>query len=83
MLEDHMVPFLKKMKMGMGFLGEQGAESIHARFNSITRNYANMRNPAERLECVVKEHFNQVCPDNVIRVPEPRKKAKKGEKSTQ
>ena len=34
MLEDHVIPFLKKWKVGLGFLGEQGAESVHARFNS-------------------------------------------------
>lgn len=42
MLEDHVVDFLRKWKVGLGFLGEQGAESIHARFNSIRRNYVNM-----------------------------------------
>ena len=31
MLEDHVVLFLKQWKIGLGFLGEQGAESIHSR----------------------------------------------------
>ncbi len=35
MLEDHTIPFLKKWGVGLGFLGERGAESIHARFNTL------------------------------------------------
>lgn len=30
MLEDHVIPFLTKWGVGLGFLGEHGAESIHA-----------------------------------------------------
>ena len=56
MLEDHVVPFLKKWKVGFGFLGEQGAESIHARFNSLRRNFANMPNPVQRLKSILNEH---------------------------
>ena len=37
MLEEHIVPWLKKWKVGFGLLGEQGAESIHAHFNSLKR----------------------------------------------
>ena len=62
MMEDHVVPFLKKWKVGFGFLGEQGAESIHTRFNSIRRNYSNMPNSVARLEAIMKEHLSQVCP---------------------
>ena len=49
MMEDHIVPFLQKWKIGLGFLGEQGAESIHARFNSIR-----WPNRVQRLECILK-----------------------------
>ena len=52
-----MVPFLKKWRVGLGFLGEQGAESIHARFNAIKRSYINMPNSVQRLECIMTEHF--------------------------
>lgn len=47
MLEDHVCTFLRKWMVGFGFLGEQGAESIHARFNSLRRNFANMPNPTQ------------------------------------
>ena len=39
MLEEHLVPWLQKWRVGFGLLGEQGAESIHARFNSLKRKY--------------------------------------------
>lgn len=76
MLEDHMVDFFRNWKVGLGFLGEQGAESIHARFNSIRRNYVNMPNRVQQLEYIMKEHFNQICPDNIVRQPSKPKKRK-------
>ena len=72
-LEDHIVPFLKKWRVGFGFLGEQGAESIHARFNSIRRNFVNMQNGVSRLEAILKEHLTQVCPENIARKPKAKK----------
>ncbi|XP_062502539.1 uncharacterized protein LOC134179620 [Corticium candelabrum] len=37
MLEEHVVPWIRRWKLGLGFHGEQGAESIHARFNALQR----------------------------------------------
>jgi len=34
-LEDHIVPWIRQWQVGFGFMGEQGAESIHAYFNSL------------------------------------------------
>ena len=31
LLEDHIIPWAKEWHVGFGLLGEQGAESIHAR----------------------------------------------------
>ena len=72
-----MVPFLRRVKVGFGFLGEQGAESIHARFNTIRHNYVNMRNPVEQLAAIHKEHLTEVCPENVVKLPSPKKRKKK------
>ena len=77
MLEDHVVPFLKKWRVGFGFLGEQGAESIHSRFNSIRRNYENMPNPVRRLKAILNSHLIQVCPENIQKLPLPKKRKKK------
>ena len=74
MMEDHVVPFLKKWKVGFGFLGEQ---AIHARFNFIRRNYSNMPNSVARLEAIMKEHLSQVCPTNIAKLPAPRPRKRK------
>ena len=50
-------------------MGEQGVESIHARFNTLERMYSNMNNRVERLKCIMAEHFRQVCPANIVRQP--------------
>ena len=77
MMEHHLVPFLKKWKVGFGFLGEQGAESIHAWFNNIRRNYTNMPKTVTRLEAILKEHLSQVCPKNIVKLPAPNPRKKK------
>ena len=43
MLEDHIIPFLKKWQVGCGFYGEQGGESIHKAINSMKKNYSNIK----------------------------------------
>ena len=35
MLEDHILPWIKKWRVGCGMMGEQGAESLHAQFNKL------------------------------------------------
>ncbi len=77
LLEDHMVPFIRRFGVGFGFLGEQGVESIHARFNGIRRNYVNMRSPVQRLAAILTEHLTQVCPDNVVKQPALKKRKTK------
>lgn len=52
MLEDHVVHFLSKWKVGFGFMGEQGAESIHARFKTKLRQHAKSRTET----CSYTEH---------------------------
>ena len=60
MLEDNVMPLVRRWKFGLGFYDEQGAESIHARFNSrsMHRIYDNVRNATERLKAIVKEHMS-------------------------
>lgn len=74
MLEDHIIPFLKEFGVGLGFLGEQGAESIHCRFNSICDNMK-VKNPVDKLHAILKEHLLQVCPDNLDKKPEKKCRA--------
>ena len=79
LMESHMVPWLRKWHLGFGMMGEQGAESIHASFNSIERSFANMiHNRVDRLLSVVKEHHLRISPANITLLP-PVKRRKKEE----
>ena len=77
MMEDHVVDFISQWRIGLGMLGEQGAESIHTRFNQLARTYSNMTNGVERLRSVMLEHYRQICPENIAHQPPPAKKIKK------
>ena len=76
MLEDHMMTWLKKWKVGFGTMGEQGAESIHANFNGIETNM--VHNRVQRLRCAVNEHYLRISPENVSMLP-PIKRRKKSD----
>ena len=57
MLEEHIAPFIKRWRVGLGLMSEQGAESIHARFNTLQRTYINITNSVNRLKYMMLEHF--------------------------
>ena len=62
LLEDHVVEFLEQWRVGLGMLGEEGAESIHAAYNNLKRVYANVHNREDQLRLVTQEHHRRVCP---------------------
>ena len=74
MLEDHVVPWLKEWKVGFGLLGEQGAESIHAHFNSLKRTYCGIPDKLKRLKQMMVEHHLHIAPDNIAARPPLKKK---------
>jgi hypothetical protein len=76
LLEDHTVPWARRMGAGFGLLGEQGAESIHARFNTLQRTYQCIHNKVDRLLSIVKEHSLSNAPWIVESIPPPNKRAK-------
>ena len=51
--------------IGSGFMGEQGAESIHAYFNGLVARYKSVPDPLKRMECTMQEHFLHIAPANV------------------
>jgi hypothetical protein len=61
-LEEHVIPWLKRWKIGFGFMGEQGAESIHAYFNNLHQSYRSIPNPVQRMEHTMREHFLHIAP---------------------
>ena len=76
MLEEHVVPFIRRWKIGFGLSGEQGAESIHKYFNIVARNCHSTAGPVEKLRRVMKEHLLHVAPANVALKLSPKKKKK-------
>lgn len=75
MMEEHMVPWLRKHHLGFGTMGEQGAESIHASFNGIERDHACLiHNRVERLLAVMRQHHLKVAPSNVAMQPAVKKR---------
>eukprot|EP00731_Ephydatia_muelleri_P014833 Em0008g553a len=67
MLEDHATEWVRLTHVGFGLLGEQGAESIHAKFNSLGRAYTAIPDRVEWLKCIMKEHLaNSMDPEKAI-----------------
>ena len=77
MLEDHIVPWMKRWKVGRGCMGEQGAESLHASFNNAERAYNNMVHRVERLRVVLQNHHLKLLLSITSLEPPPLKKKKK------
>lgn len=76
-LEAHVVPFLRRWHIGFGYLGEQGIESIHPYFNTLGRTYNSIKQPAQKLLLMLKEHMLHVSPMSVAARPEVKHYSKK------
>ena len=80
LLEDHMVDWLSKHQAGCGLMGVQGAESIHAKFNSLARTYSRIRDPKLKLKSIMKEHYLNVSPHLSTAVSPPVRRPRKTNK---
>ena len=74
-LEHHMVDWIRYHHAGCGLMGEQGAESIHSKFNNLKATFKSVHDPVERLMCIMKEHYLSVSPKIHGATP-PKKKRK-------
>ena len=76
MLEDYAVDRItSNQHIGFGLMGEQGAESIHARFNRLYKLTARSPQPVvEKLKYIMKEHLLSISPTLITAKPPPRKK---------
>eukprot|EP00731_Ephydatia_muelleri_P004655 Em0002g831a len=75
MVEDHAMQW-SILDVGFGLLGEQGAESIHAKFNNLARAYSAIKGKVHQLKCTVAEHLVSIAPHNVAAIPPPKKRKK-------
>ena len=80
-LEDHVVPWMRRWKVGSGVMGEQGAESIHAHINQLERTYQGIPDDVDRLKYIFKEQALESDPSLTSLRP-PLKKRKKTEHTT-
>ena len=62
LLEDHMADWLKRFHLGAGFMGEQGAESIHAHLNRLQATYSGIPNGVDRLKYIFKMYNIETAP---------------------
>ena len=71
--EAHVVPFLRSWHVGVGFLDEQGVESIHHYFKRLALSYNAVRDPAQKLLLMLKEHMLHLTPENISARPNVKK----------
>ena len=76
-LEEHIVKFVPKWKIGPGMMGEHGGESIYHQFNLLRNRFSGIPEAASRSYHTLEEHHLTVYPD-CPSAPEPaRKKQRK------
>ena len=73
LLEDHTSPsqWANSNHVGFGLLGEQGADSIHAKFNQLGLVFAPIKDRVQNLKCIMKEHLLSIEPQLVAAIPPP------------
>ena len=71
-----MITMSKCHPRGFGLLGEQGAESIHAKFNRLGLAFSPIKDRVKQLQCIVKEHLLSIEPQIVAAIPPPTKRIK-------
>ena len=62
--------------VGFGLLGEQGDESIHAKFNRLGLAFGRIKGRMQNLMCIVKEHLRSIEPQLVAAIPPPTMRVK-------
>ena len=73
-LEDHAIPWVNSTHVGFGLLGEQGAESIHAKFTRLGLAHTAVTDIVLHLLCIVKEHLISMAPQVVTAIPTTKEK---------
>ena len=57
LLEEHTVPLMKRVGVGLGLLAEQGAESLHSIFNSYDVVFKNIPVKLQIMKAVIDQHL--------------------------
>ena len=62
LMEDHIIPFMKRFHVGAGLLGEQGAESLHSHLKKLEATYSSIPDGVDRLKYIFHEYSLEVSP---------------------
>ena len=73
-LEDHVLPWVRRWRLGSGLMGEQGAESIHAHLMKLERVHQGIPDAVDRLKYIMKEHILESDPSLTSLRPSPKKR---------
>ncbi len=76
-LEDHVIPWLRKWRVGAGLMGEQGAESLHAHLHKLERDYSGIPNKLDRLKYIFKMYNIETAPSLLELRPEIKRRKKR------
>jgi hypothetical protein len=63
LLENHCINWVRKWKFGFGFHGEQGAESIHRKFNRYESCFGAIESEVNKLKSMMVQHYTGVAPE--------------------
>ena len=55
-LEHHCLPFIENYGFGLGLMGEQGGEQLHASMTQFQQRMGGIRNPQKRLRSTIEAH---------------------------
>ena len=74
-MEDHVIPWLRRFHIGAGLMGEQGAESIHALIMKLEREFRGIKDELDSLKYIVTEQSLYTAPSlSALRPPVKRRK---------
>ena len=73
-LEEHVIPFMRKWHFPLSFFGKQGGESIHREFVQLASTFSHVKSATSRLKKMLDMHYLAVHPKKRERIPEKKKR---------
>ena len=77
LLEDHVVKSMRRFRVGLGLLGEQGGEGLHAKFNELKTTFNSVVRDLDRLKLVVQQHCLTTLPQQLAKVPSVQRRRRR------
>ena len=74
LLELHTIPLIRKFRVGLGLLAEQGAESLHSSLNTLDALCKNIPGDLARVKTVAEQHLLTTTKEAVTLRPQSRKR---------